>query len=81
MLLCICAVPMGVDAEGGMSHNLGNIQSGESLEAEIELDPAFPAATHFRGATAVNKLELISVELAHKPIRKMSIWKSSWDVG
>lgn len=35
---------MEVDAEGEMSHNIGNIQSGESLEAEIELDSAFPAA-------------------------------------
>lgn len=37
--------------------------------------------THFGVVTAVNKLELISVELAHKPIIKMRIWKSSWDVG
>lgn len=72
---------MQVGAEGEMSHNLGNLQCGESIEAEIELDPAFPAATHFGVVTAVKKPELISVELAHKPIRKMSIWKSSWDVG
>lgn len=42
--LYLCAVPMEVAAEGELSQNLGNIQFGESLEAEIELDPAFPAA-------------------------------------
>lgn len=42
--LYFCAVPMEVGAAGDMSHNMGNIQPGESLEAEIELDPAFPAA-------------------------------------
>lgn len=41
----------------------------------------FHQFTHFRVVTAVNKLELISVELAHKLVIKMRIWKSSWDVG
>lgn len=38
--LYLCAVPMEMGAEGEMSHNLDNVQSGQSLEAETETIPA-----------------------------------------